>query len=83
MSGTGRRRSRLLMYKPTRDGLVALTRLFEAGDVALVIDRVSPLEETPEAFRRFGGEGSRVSSWCRRWRQGQRRARGMRIHKTM
>lgn len=57
MPGTERRRSSLLMYKPRRDGLLALNGLFEAGDVTPVIDRVYPLEETSEAFRRFGGGG--------------------------
>ncbi len=51
---TAGRRIRLLMYQPTPAALTDLTQLFEDGHVAPVIDSSYPLEDTAQAFARFG-----------------------------
>ena len=54
MPTTGGRRISLLMYQPTPAGLTDLTRLFEDGHVAPVIESSYPLSNTAKAFARFG-----------------------------
>lgn len=54
MPMTGGRRISLLMYQPRPAGLAELTQLFEDGLVAPVIERSYPLEDTAQAFARFG-----------------------------
>ena len=54
MSTIGSRKTGILMHRPNRQDLVLLNQLFEAGTVVPVIDRIYPLSETAEAFRRFG-----------------------------
>jgi NADPH:quinone reductase-like Zn-dependent oxidoreductase len=44
----------LMGYRPGREDLDLLTRLFEEKKVIPVIDKVYPLEETADAFRYFG-----------------------------
>lgn len=51
---TDGRRIGLLVHKPTPEGLAYLTELFEAGDVAPLIDSSYALADAAEAFRRFG-----------------------------
>lgn len=53
MSKTGRRRIGLFMAKPTRQDLVFMKELLEAGKVVPVIERCYPLSETAEAFQYF------------------------------
>ncbi len=54
LSSIGNKNVGLMGYRPNRVDLDLLTRLFEQGKVKPVIDKVYPLEETPEAFRYFG-----------------------------
>jgi NADPH:quinone reductase-like Zn-dependent oxidoreductase len=49
----GNRKVKLLLYRPNR-GLAELVRLFEAGGVKPVIDRVFPMDRTSDAFKYFG-----------------------------
>ncbi|MET0740769.1 MAG: NAD(P)-dependent alcohol dehydrogenase [Candidatus Nanopelagicales bacterium] len=49
-----RRRVGLLLYRLTREDLVAMNELVEAGRVTPLIDRVYPLERAPQAMRYFG-----------------------------
>jgi NADPH:quinone reductase-like Zn-dependent oxidoreductase len=44
----------LMGYKPNREDLEYLNRLFEEDKVKPVIDRCYPLDEVPEAFQYFG-----------------------------
>jgi NADPH:quinone reductase-like Zn-dependent oxidoreductase len=43
------------LAKITKEDLVVLQELLEAGTVTPVIDRQYPLSEAPEAFRYLGG----------------------------
>jgi NADPH:quinone reductase-like Zn-dependent oxidoreductase len=54
LSVFGTRTIGLMGYKPNRDDLNLITRLFQEGTVRPVIDKVYSLEETAEAFRYFG-----------------------------
>jgi len=44
----------IMGYHVNREGLEELSRLFEAGKINPVIDKVFPLEKTSDAFRYFG-----------------------------
>jgi NADPH:quinone reductase-like Zn-dependent oxidoreductase len=44
----------IMGYRVNREGLEELSRLFEAGKINPVIDKVFPLEKTSDAFRYFG-----------------------------
>ncbi len=50
-SRLGRRRMSMLVAKVTREDLIVLTELIEAGKVTPVIDRTYPLSETADAMR--------------------------------
>jgi NADPH:quinone reductase-like Zn-dependent oxidoreductase len=50
-SRLGRRRMSMLVAKITREDLIVLTELIEAGKVMPVIDRTYPLSETAAAMR--------------------------------
>jgi NADPH:quinone reductase-like Zn-dependent oxidoreductase len=41
----------LLLAKPSKEDLIVLKELIEAGHVTPVIDRTYPLSEVPEAIR--------------------------------
>ncbi len=51
MSRTGRQKMRFFITKPTREDLLFVKELLEAGRVVPVIDRRYPLSETAEALR--------------------------------
>jgi NADPH:quinone reductase-like Zn-dependent oxidoreductase len=53
---TGGKKIRLLVVQPNRSDLVALTQLWEAGQVVPVIDSRYPLREVPAALR-YRGQG--------------------------
>ena len=53
------RQGRPFMATPTREDLVALRELIEAGEVTPVIDRTYPLGETPEAMAHVGAGHAR------------------------
>jgi len=50
----GRRQFGLLMHKPDKADLDTLSAYVEAGTLTPVIERLYPLEESPEALRYFG-----------------------------
>ena len=50
-SRLGPRRMSMMMAQATREDLIVLTKLIEAGKVTPVIDRTFPLRETPDAMR--------------------------------
>lgn len=54
ISKFGNRKLGLMGYRPNRNDLDTLSRLFEEGKVIPVIDRGYPLQETADAFRYFG-----------------------------
>lgn len=47
----GARRMTGMLTEPTREDLLTLTKLIEAGEMAPVIDRSYPLAQTPDALR--------------------------------
>jgi len=49
----GDRKVKLLLHRPDPNDLVSINRLFEAGKVRQIIDRVYSLEETADAFRYY------------------------------
>ena len=51
LSRFSRRKMLGFLAEPTREDLLALTQLIEAGKVTPVIDRTYPLADTPEAMR--------------------------------
>ena len=51
-----RQRMRIFLTRHTREDLVVLKRLVEAGEITPVIDRRYQLSEVPEALR-YQGEG--------------------------
>jgi NADPH:quinone reductase-like Zn-dependent oxidoreductase len=54
ISKFGNKKLGLMGYRPNRNDLNTLSRLFEEGKVIPVIDCSYPLQETAEAFRYFG-----------------------------
>jgi NADPH:quinone reductase-like Zn-dependent oxidoreductase len=54
ISKFGNKKLGLMGYRPNRNDLDTLSRLFEEGKVIPVIDRSYPLQETADAFRYFG-----------------------------
>jgi NADPH:quinone reductase-like Zn-dependent oxidoreductase len=59
LSRTGRQHIGVLMAKPTRQDLVFLQELLEAGKIVPVIDRRYPLSETAEALLYLAGGHAR------------------------
>lgn len=59
LSRFGTKKLGIMGYKPNRNDLDYLSRLFEEDKVVPVIDRVYPLSEVPDAFRYFGTGGVR------------------------
>ena len=53
ISMMGSKKMSVLFHKPNK-GLDSIKKLFEAGKVKPVIDKLYPLSEIPEAFRYFG-----------------------------
>lgn len=53
ISRFGNKKLGLMGYRPNRNDLDTLSRLFEEGKVIPVIDRSYPLQETADAFRYF------------------------------
>ncbi|QEH43558.1 NAD(P)-dependent alcohol dehydrogenase [Chitinophaga sp. XS-30] len=54
LSRFGNRKLGIMGYRPDRNDLELLNRLFEEGRLLPVIDRCYPLHEAPDAFRYFG-----------------------------
>lgn len=54
LSRFGNRKLGIMGYRPDRNDLELLNRLFEEGKLLPVIDRCYPLHEVPDAFRYFG-----------------------------
>jgi NADPH:quinone reductase-like Zn-dependent oxidoreductase len=48
-----------LAAKPSREDLIFVKGLLEAGEIAPVIDRIYPLSEVPEALQYYGGGHAR------------------------
>ncbi len=59
ISRTGNGRVAFLLAKSSRDDLILMTELFEAGKVVPVIDGCYPLSEAAEALRRIGEKHSK------------------------
>jgi len=54
ISMTSQRRMGVLLHRPNKKDLHTMNKLFEAGTVVPVIDRLYPLSEVAEALRYFG-----------------------------